>query len=102
MRGESWKKLKKGLSASFSAPKLKKNIHQMNDAALKVSGQFLEINLNDVFQLVGYLQSIENNEFVEAMDFSKKYYLSCVASIGFGLNIDCFGEKKSTFEEKAK
>ena len=76
----------------------------MNEAALKVLKHIWRFILlfNDVFQLVGYLHSIENNEFVEAVDFSKKYYLSCVASIGFGLNIDCFGEKKSTFEEKAK
>ena len=69
---------------------------------LKIAEKKHTVLFNDVFQLVGYLHSIENNEFVEAVDFSKKYYLNCVASIGFGLNIDCFGEKKSTFEEKAK
>lgn len=86
LRGESWRKLKRALTGSFSTPRLKKNIHHMNESALK---------------LVGYLHSIENNEFVEAKKFSGKYYLSCLATIGFGLNVDCFGEKKSTFEEKA-
>ena len=36
------------------------------------------------------------------MDFSKKYYLQCVASIGFGLNIDVFASQESNFEKNAK
>ena len=34
--------------------------------------------------------------------FSKKYFLSCIASVGFGLNIDCFNQQESTFEKNAK
>ena len=104
MRGESWRKLKRALTGSFSTPKLKKNIHHMNESALKVGSNLRNSTLLhyiDTFKLVGYLHSIENNEFVEAKKFSGKYYLSCLATIGFGLNVDCFGEKKSTFEEKA-
>ena len=37
LRGESWRKLKRGLTASFSTPRLKKNIHHMNESALKVN-----------------------------------------------------------------
>ena len=104
LRGESWRKLKRALTGSFSTPRLKKNIHHMNESALKVwiiLGNKDSFTLYWCFKLVGYLHSIENNEFVEAKDFSRKYYLSCLATIGFGLNVDCFGEKKSTFEEKA-
>ena len=54
-----------------------------------------------MFQLVGYLHSIEDKEFVEAVDFLKKYYLNCIANVGFGFNIDCFDEKKSEFEKMA-
>ena len=36
MRGESWRKLKRGLTANFSTPRLKKNIHHMNESAHKV------------------------------------------------------------------
>ena len=36
LRGESWWKLKRGLTASFSTPRIKKNIHHMNESALKV------------------------------------------------------------------
>ena len=52
-----------------------------------------------LLQLVGYLHSIEDKEFVEAKDFLKKYYLNCIANVGFGINIDCFDEKKSEFEK---
>ena len=37
LRGETWWKLKRSLTASFSTPRLKKNIHHMNEAALKVN-----------------------------------------------------------------
>ena len=53
-------------------------------------------------QLVDYLHSQEDKEFVDGLDFSKKYFLNCIASVGFGLNIDCFGEKESSFEKNAK
>lgn len=53
-------------------------------------------------QLTGYLQSIENREYVEVIDFTKKYFLNVIASVGFGLRIDCFGEKKSAFEKAAE
>merc|ERR1712110_311313 len=48
LRGESWKKLKKGLSASFSAPKLKKNIHQMNEAALKLVDTYSQLKAKNL------------------------------------------------------
>ena len=63
-----------------------------------------------ISDLANYLYQILHDEFifenffkyhVKAKNFGSKYYLSCIASIGFGLNVDCFGEKKSTFEEKA-
>jgi len=86
LKGEDWRRMKKQLTPSFSTPRLKKNISTMNEMAEK---------------LVGYLHSQENKEYVEILDWSKKYYCSCLAAIGFGLNIDCFGEKKSQFERNA-
>ena len=62
---------------------------------------FIESNILS-FQLVGYLNSQENKEFVEVVNFSKKYYLGCLASIGFGFNVDCFSEQESEFEKHAK
>jgi len=74
------------VTPSFSVPRMKKSIAAMNDAAQK---------------LVGYLHSQEKKEHVEALNFIKKYYLNCLGSVGFGLNIDCFGEKPSEFEKQA-
>ena len=62
MRGESWRKLKRGLTANFSTPRLKKNIHHMNEAALKVRlrlrlDNFTFQSFNDVFSLLDtYIQ----------------------------------------------
>ena len=58
MRGESWRKLKRGLTANFSTPRLKKNIHHMNEAALKVrlglrlDNNFTFQSFDDVFSLL--------------------------------------------------
>ena len=87
VKGEPWRKMKRQLTPSFSVPRLKKNVETMNEVAS---------------QLTGYLHSIENREYVEVMDVTKKYFLNCIASIGFGLRIDCFGGKKSAFENAAE
>jgi len=87
LRGETWKRMKRQLTPTMSIPRLKKNVSDMNDVGRK---------------LVGYLHSQENKEFVEVINFSKKFYLGCLASIGFGINVDCFSEKESEFEKHAK
>jgi len=87
MRGEEWRRTKRMVTSSFSAPRLKKTLPAMNDCAIK---------------LVDYLHSQDDKEFVDGLEFSKKYFLSCIASVGFGLNIDCFGEQESSFEKNAK
>jgi len=86
IKGEKWRKLKQSVTPSFSVPRLKKNVPAMNDAANK---------------LISFLHSQEEKEHVEALSFIKKYYLSCIASVGFGLNIDCFSDKPSEFEKQA-
>jgi len=87
MKGEEWRKTKKLVTPSFSAPRLKKTLPAMNECALK---------------LIEYLNSQEDKKFVDGLEFSKKYFLSCIASVGFGLNIDCFGPQESSFEKNAK
>ena len=59
VKGEPWRKMKRQLTPSFSVPRLKKNVETMNEVAN---------------QLTGYLQSIENREYVEVIDFTKKYF----------------------------
>ena len=80
LKGEAWRKMKRQLTPSFSVPRLKKNVETMNEVG---------------HRLTGYLHSNENREYVEVLDITKKYFLNCFASVGFGLRIDCFGEQKS-------
>jgi len=87
LRGDTWKRMKRQLTPTMSIPRLKKNVSEMNDIGRK---------------LVGYLHSQENKEFVEVINFSKKFFLGCLASIGFGINVDCFSEQESEFEKHAK
>ena len=105
LKGERWWKMKRSVTPSFSTPRLKKNVPAMNEAAHKVKDRrtiYYDVNSTSLYlQLVGYLHSIEDKEFVEAVDFLKKYYLNCIANVGFGFNIDCFDEKKSEFEKQS-
>ena len=101
--------MKRQLTPSFSIPRLKKNVSTMNDVAYKVRihktrQHYRGLGCHSVFpsQLIGYLHSVEDREYVEALDFIRKYYLNCIAGVGFGLNIDCFTETKSSFEKAAE
>ena len=97
--------MKRQLTPSFSIPRLKKNVSTMNDVAYKVRMHDTTWDKDDTLfpsQLIGYLHSVEDREYVEALDFIRKYYLNCIAGVGFGLNIDCFTETKSSFEKAAE
>jgi len=87
MQGEEWKKLKRMVTPPFSVPRLKKTVPAMNVAAEK---------------LKSYLKSKENAEFVNAVDFTKKFYMTTVASVLYGIDINCFGDEQSEFEKKGK
>jgi len=87
MQGDHWKKMKKMVTPSFSVPRLKKTVPSMNIAAEK---------------LVDYLKTVEQNSFINACDFTKKFYMTTIASVAFGLDIDCYGEKESKFETMGK
>ena len=87
MQGDQWKKLKRMVTPPFSVPRLKKSVPAMNVSAEK---------------LINYLKTTETEEFVNAVDFTKKFYMTTIASVVFGINIDCYGEKESEFEKKGK
>ena len=87
MSGEPWKKMKKMVTAPFSVPRLKKTVPAMSECGQK---------------LRKYLKAHENDEYVDAADFSRKFYLNTIASVVFGMDIDCYGEVESEFEKKGK
>lgn len=87
MEGEPWKRTKRMLTPPFSAPRLKRAIPAINDCGRK---------------LRNYLKAHENEEYVDACIFTRKFYMNTIASVVFGMNIDCYGEKESEFEKKGK
>ena len=86
MAGEPWKKMKRMVTPPFSVPRLKKTVPAMNACAEKLGD---------------YLKANEMNEFVDAADFTRKFYLSNIASVVFGTDIDCYGDTESEFEKHA-
>lgn len=87
MTGEPWKKMKRSITQPFSTPRLKKMVPAMNTCA----GRLRE-----------YLMEIKEKEYVEATDFTKKFYMSNIASVVFGIYIDCYGNTESEFERHGK
>jgi len=87
MTGEPWKKMKRMVTPPFSAPRLKKTVPAMNACAEKL-GDHLKANAK--------------NEFVDAADFTRKFYFSNIASVVFGTDIDCYGATESDFEKHGK
>jgi len=87
MKGDTWKKMKRMVGPPFSVPRLKKTMPAMNECGRK---------------LESYLKSHQNDEFIDGVEFSKKYYMNTIASIVFGLDIDCYGPTESDFEKYGK
>ena len=87
MQGEQWRKMRRMVNPPFSVPRLKKTVPSMNVAAEK---------------LRDYLKTTENKEFVNAVDFMKKFYMTSIASVVFGMDIDCYGQTENEFEKKGK
>merc|ERR1719244_2223125 len=87
MKGDTWKKMKRMVGPPFSVPRLKKTMPAMNECGRK---------------LESYLKSHQNDEFIDGVEFSKKYYMNTIASIVFGMDIDCYGPTESDFEKYGK
>jgi len=87
LTGEPWKKMKRLTTPPFSVPRLKKTVPAMNEC-----GQKLRL----------YMEKHENDEFVDGLDFSRKFFMNTVASVVFGTDIDCYGEVESEFEKRGK
>eukprot|EP00091_Calanus_sinicus_P016809 TRINITY_DN3638_c0_g2_i1.p1 TRINITY_DN3638_c0_g2~~TRINITY_DN3638_c0_g2_i1.p1 ORF type:complete len:355 (+),score=63.72 TRINITY_DN3638_c0_g2_i1:169-1233(+) len=85
MTGEPWKKVRRLVNPPFSVPRLKKTVPLMNAAAKK---------------LKNHLLAIEKNEVVDAAVFSRKFFMNNIASVVFGMDIDCYGTSESEFEKQ--
>ena len=87
MKGETWKKMKRMVGPPFSVPRLKKTMPAMNECGRK---------------LENYLKLHQNDEYIDGVSFSQKYYMNTIASVVFGMNIDCYGPMESDFEKHGK
>ena len=74
-------------TSSLSVPRLKKTLPAMNTCG---------------HRLAGYLQSNQDKDQVDAVLFSKKFFMNCIASIGFGIDIDTYGDAESEFEKQGR
>jgi len=81
--GEKWRRLKKMVTPPFSVPRLKKTTPTINIAVKK---------------MMNYFHSLEKKgEVVDATLALKKFYMTTIASVAFGTDIDCFTDETNEF-----
>jgi len=88
LRGDMWKTLRRLLSPGFSAPRLKKTTHAQN----RISRA-----------LVDHLRKQEEQgSIIEIEEDMKKFAMTCIADIAFGIDADCFNDPDNDFTSKGK
>jgi len=87
LRGETWKKAKKMVTPPFSYPRLKKTVPALNECAEKLGK---------------YVKCHEKDEYVDILDVARKFFMNTIASVVFGMDIDCYCEVETEFERQGK
>ena len=88
LRGDMWKTLRRLLSPGFSAPRLKKTTHAQN----RISRA-----------LVDHLRKQEEQgSIIEIEEDMKKFAMTCIADVAFGIDADCFNDPDNDFTSKGK
>ena len=87
LRGEVWKKAKKMVTPPFSYPRLKKTVPALNECAQKLGK---------------YVKSRENDECVDILEVARKFFMNTIASVGFGMDMDCYSDAETDFEKHGK
>lgn len=85
---EQWKEMRSKLSPAFTTGKLKGMVETIVGC-----GKSLEEHLN---------QYVSSGEVVEVREIFARFTTNCVASVGFGLDIDCIKNPNHEFREKGK
>jgi len=81
--GEEWKVLKRLITPTFSAPKVKKAAKAMNQVGDKMNSFISE--------------ALEKGEDVDVMTVVNQYAITTIGAVGFGIDVDCFKDKDSEF-----
>merc|ERR550517_1833525 len=88
LRGDKWKTLRRLLSPGFSAPRIKKTIHAQN----RISRL-----------MVDHLRKQEEQgSIIEIEEDIKKFAVTCIADVAFGIDADCFNDPENDFTSKGK
>lgn len=88
MTGQKWKNLRSKLSPAFTSGKLKAMF-----STLVECGFALQKHIDS---------SIARNETIEIREIAAKHSTNVIASVAFGLDIDCFNDPKAKFREYGK
>jgi len=87
LRGETWKKAKKMVTPPFSYPRLKKTVPALNECAQKLGK---------------YVKSRENDECVDILEVARKFFMNTIASVVFGMDMDCYSDGETDLEKHGK
>lgn len=85
MTGQKWKKLRSKLTPAFTSGKLKAMFTTMVEC-----GSSFQKHIDDLVKI---------NETIEIREIAARHSTQLVASVAFGLDIDCFTDSKSKFRE---
>ena len=87
-RGEQWKTLRRLLSPAFSMPRIKKTLQSQN----RISRSFVK-----------HLRKQEEEEAtIDIEQDIKKFAMTCIADVGFGIDANCFDDPENDFTSKGK
>ena len=81
--GNEWKRLKRQVAPAFSMPRVRKATGSVNKVADKMTSHLEE--------LVG------KGEKIDLYTLTNQFAMTTIASIAFGVDIDCFKDKENDF-----
>jgi len=81
--GEEWKLLKRHMTPAFSGPKVKKAAKAVNEVSNKMT-QYVE-------------ESLKKGEKLELTTVIQQFAMTTIASVVFGIDINCFKDKNNEF-----
>jgi len=83
LHGEEWKRLKKQVAPAFSMPRVRKATTSVNKVAEKMNKHLEE--------------SVGKGEKIDLYTLTNQFAMTTIASIAFGVEIDCFKDGENDF-----
>ena len=86
-QGEEWRTLKKLVAPAFSAPRIKKALGEMNRIGK---------------EMVNHLKPQEKEKNFDLRENLRKFSMTCIAAVVFGIDVNCFEDPNNEFMVKGK